>query len=256
VSAVILTYHAIEDGPPPLCVDPKTFRAHLDVIQRSEAEVLTVSELVEALRSEEPPERAVAITFDDGLRSVVTEAAPMLHARGMPATVFAVAGHLGRVNDWPTQPPGAPRRLLADAEALAALVDEGWEVGSHGYEHAPLEGADEALLEHELVASRRRLESVVEAPVTSFAFPYGALPDAAGAEAVRSVYSAACTTELRTLPSKPDPLALPRVEVHYVRRPELVERALYGYLNVYLRARGLGARARRMVRRDYATEKR
>jgi peptidoglycan/xylan/chitin deacetylase (PgdA/CDA1 family) len=253
MTAVILTYHAIEDGPPPLCVDPKTFRAHLEVIARSGAEVLTVSELVEALQRPDPPERAVAITFDDGFRSLVHEAAPMLHARGMPATVFAVAGHLGRENDWPTQPPGAPRRPLADADALAALVDEGWEVGSHGYDHAPLAGADEPLLERELIVSRRRLEAVVEAPVTTYAFPYGALPGAAGAQALRIAYSAACTTELRSVPASFDPFALPRVEVHYVRRPELIERALHGYLEAYLRVRGLGARARRMVRRDYAT---
>ena len=256
MTAVILTYHAIDDGPPPLCVDPKTFRAHLEAIGRTGAEVLTVSELVEALGGDEPPERAVAITFDDGLLSVVREAAPMLHARGMPATVFAVAGHLGRENDWPSQLPGAPRRPLADAEALAALVDEGWEVGSHGYGHAPLSEADDALLERELVASRHKLETVVEAPVTSYAFPYGALPDAAGLDAVRSAYSAACTTELRTVPSNPDPLALPRVDVHYVRRPELIERALHGYLDAYLWTRGLGARVRRAVRRDYATGER
>jgi len=82
VTAVILTYHAIEDGPPPLCVDPKTFRAHLDAIGRSGAEVLTVSELVEALGGDEPPERAVAITFDDGFRSVVREAAARPRSRG------------------------------------------------------------------------------------------------------------------------------------------------------------------------------
>jgi peptidoglycan/xylan/chitin deacetylase (PgdA/CDA1 family) len=256
VTALILTYHAIDDGPPAVCVDPKTFRAHLDAIARTGAEVLTVSELVEALGRDDPPERAVAITFDDGFRSVVREAAPMLHARGMPATVFAVAGHLGRENDWPSRLPDTPRRALADAEALAALVDEGWEIGSHGYAHAPLGAADDALLERELVASRRSLETVVDTPVTSFAYPYGVLPDAAGLEAVRGAYATACTAELRTVSSKADPVALPRVEVQYVRRPELIERALHGYLDAYLWTRGLGARVRRMVRRDYATGER
>jgi peptidoglycan/xylan/chitin deacetylase (PgdA/CDA1 family) len=252
VSALILTYHAVEDGPAPLCVDRKTFRSHLDVIGRSEAKVLTVSELAEALAAGRVPERAVAITFDDGFRSVVREAAPMLHARGMPATVFAVAGHLGGDNHWPTQPPRAPRLPLASAQALARLVDEDWEVGSHGFEHAPLAGAGASVLERELVASRRRLEEAVEGPVTSFAYPYGALPGPEGREAVGAAYEVACTTELGAIAAGADPLALQRVEIHYVRRPDLLARAIEGTLSVYLGARRLGARARRMVRRDYA----
>ena len=251
MSAVILTYHAIEDGPAPLCVDPKLFRAHLDVIGRSGAELLTVSELAERLVAGGPPERAVAITFDDGLSSVVEQAAPMLHARGIPATVFAVAGHLGAENDWPTQPPSAPRRKLASAAELAALVDEGWEIGSHGLEHAPLQGALESTLERELLVSRRRLEAAIDAPVTSFAYPYGALPDGEGRKVVERGYTVACTTELGTVGHDADPLALPRVEVHYVRRPDLLARSIEGTLSAYLGARRLGARARRMVRRDY-----
>lgn len=252
MSVVILTYHAVEDGPAPLCVGPKLFRAHLDAIAKSEATVLTVAELAERLAARALPERAVAITFDDGLHSVVEEAAPMLHARGMRATVFAVAGHLGGENDWPTQPARAPRRRLATGEELAKLVDEGWEVGSHGFDHAPLDGAEGSRLDRELSGSRRRLEELIEAPVTSFALPYGAPPSGAARELLASEYAVACTTELDGVGANADPLALPRVEVHYVRRPDLLARALDGSLSTYLHARRLGARARRLVLRDYA----
>ncbi|MGI8593479.1 MAG: polysaccharide deacetylase family protein [Solirubrobacteraceae bacterium] len=250
MTALILTYHAIEEGPAPLCVAPRVFRAHLDAIAGSGAEVLTVSELVE--RMDELPERAVAITFDDGFRSVVEEAAPLLDARRMPATVFAVAGHLGADNGWPTQPPNALRRPLASGAELAALVDEGWEIGSHGLDHAPLTGAAGVLLQRELVTSRERLEAIVHAPVRSYAYPYGALPGPEGRLAVEHEYAAACTTELGGVQNGADPHALPRLEVHYVRRPDLLGRALDGSLTTYLNARRLGARARRMIRRDYA----
>jgi peptidoglycan/xylan/chitin deacetylase (PgdA/CDA1 family) len=252
MSVLILTYHAVEDGPRPLCVAPRVFRSHLDAIAKSGATVLTIAELAERLAADALPERGVAITFDDGLRSVVEEAAPMLHARGMRATVFAVAGHLGGENAWPSQPARAPRRPLATAGELVALVDEGWEIGSHGFDHAPLDGAAGSRLDREVSASRRHLEEVIEAPVTSFALPYGAPPSAAGRDLLASEYAVACTTELDSVGARADPLALPRVEIHYVRRPDLLARALDGTLSTYLNARRLGARARRILRRDYA----
>ena len=176
----------------------------------------------------------------------------MLHARGMPATVFAVAGHLGADNGWPTQPPKAPRRPLASGDAIASLVEKGWEIGSHGLDHAPLTGAAGELLERELVISRVRLEETVQAPVRSYAYPYGALPGPEGRRAVEREYAVACTTELGEVGDGADPYALPRLEVHYVRRPDLLGRALEGSLSTYLGARRLGRRARRMIRRDFA----
>jgi peptidoglycan/xylan/chitin deacetylase (PgdA/CDA1 family) len=58
-----------------------------------------------------PPERAVAVTFDDGYRNVLTQAAPVLRDVGAPATVFVTTDFVvkGRML-WPD-------RLLA---ALAA----------------------------------------------------------------------------------------------------------------------------------------
>jgi hypothetical protein len=48
-----------------------------------------------------------------------------------------------------------------------------------------------------------------------------------------------------------DPHGIPRVDIHYLRRTELLRRALDGGLDAYLSARRLGARVRRLVRADY-----
>ena len=64
VTAVVLTYHAVEDGPAPLCVEPELFRAQLDCLVDVGAETLTISALAACLRDGSLPARAVAITFD------------------------------------------------------------------------------------------------------------------------------------------------------------------------------------------------
>lgn len=250
--ALILTYHAVEIGRAPLCVDPELFEAHADVISESGVRSLTIRELASELRSGELEGMSVAITFDDGFASVAEAAAPMLSARGLTATLFCVAGHLGRTNDWPSAHDGSYRSRLASASALGELAARGFEIGSHGLEHAPLAGAPDPTLARETADSRRALESLVGAPVTSYAYPYGALPGTPGRRHVEATYAAACTTRLRRVSRATDPHLLPRIDAHYLRRPELLQRALEGRLGGYFRARDLTARARRTIAKDYA----
>jgi peptidoglycan/xylan/chitin deacetylase (PgdA/CDA1 family) len=249
--ALILTYHAVEPGPPPLCIDPGLFRAHVDSLVDSGAHTLTLSELAAAAERDEIPERAVAITFDDGCASVARFAGPLLAERGLRATVFCVSGHLGGVTDWPTQPASVPVFELATAAELQELASIGIEIGSHGVEHFPLAFASEQRARQELLESKRALEQAVRVPVCSFAYPYGAPPSPAARALVPEAYSAACGGRVGAARPDSDRFALPRIDVHYLRRPELLGRAVTGGLRAYLRARGLGARARRLVKSDY-----
>ena len=251
--ALILTYHAVEAGRPPLCVDPALFEAHADAIAESGARSLTVRELAAELSAGDLQGTIVVMTFDDGFASVAETATPILRERGLAATVFCVGGHLGGTSDWPSARNGSHRSRLASASVLIDLARAGFEIGSHGSEHAPLAGAPDSLLRNEVSGSRRELEDAVGAPVTSYAYPYGAMPWTLGRALVAETYDAACTTVLHRVSGTSDPHALPRIDAHYLLKPELLQRALDGRLGAYFLARRLAARARRTVRKDYAT---
>jgi peptidoglycan/xylan/chitin deacetylase (PgdA/CDA1 family) len=250
--ALILTYHAIEAEPGPLCVAPELFREQLDEIVDSSARVVTISQLADMLRARALDEPIVSITFDDGFASVAETAAPLLAERGLTATVFCVAGHLGGRNDWPSARRGGFEARLADGAAVAELAQQGFEIGSHGSRHEPLVQDDELIVRREVVESQLRLEQVAGASVRAFAYPYGAPPSSAAARLVAETYGAACTTVLGPVTVASEIHFLPRVDVHYVRQAKLFEKALSGSLDLYLRARGIGARARRVLRKDYA----
>ncbi|HZA39249.1 MAG TPA: polysaccharide deacetylase family protein [Actinomycetota bacterium] len=87
----VILYHACEPTESPFIRDlgvntpPEEFAAHLDFLHRH-YQVVAVDELAAGTA---PPNAAV-ITFDDGYRSVLEHAAPLLEARGMPATVYLV----------------------------------------------------------------------------------------------------------------------------------------------------------------------
>jgi peptidoglycan/xylan/chitin deacetylase (PgdA/CDA1 family) len=155
------------------------------------------------------------------------------------------------VNDWPTQPSEAPRRPLMRASELAALAGAGHEIGSHGVEHAPLSVASGAALRREIVQSQELLEDAVGRAVRSFAYPYNALAGATGRDLVRATYDAACAGGLSTVRAGADPWRLARVDSHYLRRPELLRRAVTGDLDAYLLLRRVGARSRRLIAKDY-----
>jgi peptidoglycan/xylan/chitin deacetylase (PgdA/CDA1 family) len=243
--ALLLTYHAVESGAAPLCVEPGLFARHLDAIAASGADVLTVRELAAALRGGCPPAHAVVVTFDDGYASVVANAAPLLRERRIAATIFCVAGRLGGDSAWPSQARWAAARPLAGAADLAVLVEAWWEVGSHGVQHDVLSDA------RELAESRALLEAATGADVKSFAYPYGVVPPGAADALAAAGYEAACAARAGVVDADADPFFLPRVDAHYVRDPRVLRAVLAGRAGPYLRARAAAARMRRLVRKDY-----
>lgn len=99
---------------------------------------LFASEVVDALAGAEPlPDKAVALTFDDGLLSLETVGLPLFERYDARATVFAITGLTA---DGRTEPAGTgdAYRLLG-WDNLAALHDSGRvEIGSHGHRHNPV----------------------------------------------------------------------------------------------------------------------
>ncbi len=249
MSVLILTYHAIEAGPPPLHVPPDLFREHVDAIAESGQPLFTVSQVAEALREDRLPERGIAVTFDDGAASVVRNAAPLLVDRGIPATVFCVAGHLGRMSDWPSQRPRTPQFELAGAMEIAELASAGFEIGSHGLEHASLGEATDSVLRRELVESKDVLEQAAAVSVRAFAYPYGVVPPEDAL--VRSTYTCACATGFQPAGGNADLYALPRVDVHYIRSPDAYRSTLAGGQRRYLAARRIASNVRRAVTPDH-----
>lgn len=123
-SPTVLAYHACEDGDSPFIVGhryvltPEAFAAQLDFL----CEAYHVVDLAK-LEAGAPPDRAVAITIDDGLRSIFTRMLPTLRARGVPARVYLVTGVLNNAGlIWNHELAWALRMHPVEARSHAAAA--------------------------------------------------------------------------------------------------------------------------------------
>jgi len=118
--AAILLYHRVAaqtEG----AVDPARFAEHLAVL-RDAWRPLALDDLAAAVRAGDVPDRAVAVTFDDGYADSAHRAGPALRAAQLPATVFVATGYLesGRPFAWSEM----PRLLRAGAQRHDQLTLE------------------------------------------------------------------------------------------------------------------------------------
>ena len=116
-------------------------------------------------------DRVVAITFDDGYFDTVNEAAPILDRYGFVATVFAVAGLLGKRAEWDAG-YGGEMAPLANADQLLSLVDAGWEIGHHTISHAGLTRLSDDDIRREVIDGLDHLTNEFGMPVRTFAYPF------------------------------------------------------------------------------------
>jgi GT2 family glycosyltransferase/peptidoglycan/xylan/chitin deacetylase (PgdA/CDA1 family) len=224
---VVLGYHAIADlaGEGVLAeygVPPQRFAAQLDALRGGGWSFVDLDRLRAGLRGEgELPQRAILLTFDDGYENVLTEGAPLLASRGIPAVLFALTGKIGGRNDWDAPGPNGPQPLL-DEEGLRSLNGAGVSVQSHGASHRRTTELDRAGLEAELRGSRERLGSVGLAEPVAFAYPYGVWSPEVAAAVRDAGYELAFTVDPGVAGPGENPYALPRVEVLAADGPRTV----------------------------------
>jgi peptidoglycan/xylan/chitin deacetylase (PgdA/CDA1 family) len=213
-SSLVLCYHAVSHHwPSILAVTPDRLRDQLEFLVRHGYSGVTFSELVAG----EGAAKAVAITFDDGYRSVLDHGFPILSEFGFPATVFVPTSLVGLsgpmswsgIDKWEGGSHEAELTPMTWDE-LRSLRDAGWEIASHTQTHPKLPELGDEELRAELVTSREICTRELGSTCRSIAYPYGAFDDRVVAAARDAGYEAAGIVGL----GPAEPLRWPRVGVY------------------------------------------
>jgi len=207
----VLVYHGIApQARGRLVISAAAFGEQMRYLNAQGYRVVRLSDLVEftALRRQ-LPRRSVVLTFDDGYRSFLLYAYPVLKELGFPATLFVYTDYVG----------SGPNALGWDD--LRRLAGEGFEIEAHSKSHGDLRRTPTESSEQYL----RRMQAELGDPLASFehelgltprilAYPFGGY-DASLLQQVRDHgYVAAFSVYREANPSFADPLMLYRSQVY------------------------------------------
>jgi peptidoglycan/xylan/chitin deacetylase (PgdA/CDA1 family) len=219
VKLTILMYHRVEELPLDAVygtnfVRPARFAEQLTALGDWGYSSITFNDWLAYRDQRRPlPRRPLILTFDDGYRSVIDVAWPLVRAHKFHATTFLVTGQIGGTNAWD---PNERRTALLSADEVLTLRRDGMSFGSHTRTHRPLTHLSAATVDEELRASRRDLEDLLGEPMLTLAYPFNNQNRAVRAAARRAGYTAAVRGTGRMNPRATDPLALRRIRVDYL----------------------------------------
>ncbi len=184
----ILGYHKV--GPPGpeawetwYYVPEAVFAEQIAAVRQCGWEPIDAAALRSALDgASTPPDRAALVTFDDGYRSVLEFALPVLQQLACPAVLFVPTAFVGGTNEFDRDEE--PEESMCDWSELSELSRSGVSIQSHGVSHRTFSDLSDRDRRQELAGSKAQIEERLGAPVDLFAYPYG--DDADGHDEVRA----------------------------------------------------------------------
>ncbi len=221
----ILVYHSVGRRDHEMNVRPEDFREQMAWL----AEYCTPISLRDAMDGRS----GVAITFDDGYLDNLTEAAPVLNEFGIPATVYVVAGRLGRFLDHDA--PEEAARLMS-WDQVRELESTGVTIGAHTLSHARLSKCSESEQRDEIVGCARLMEDQLQHSIESFAYPFGTSADfnECSRGLVREAgFRCACSARYGVnVPGRIDSWALRRIWIDRTDSMAVFRRKVLGHLDL------------------------
>ncbi|ABZ74825.1 polysaccharide deacetylase [Shewanella halifaxensis HAW-EB4] len=171
-AAVILQYHHVSDSTPAVTsVTPAQFKEQMQYLAENNFNVVPLSTVVESIKAKKAlPAKTIAITFDDGYRSIANTAHPILKQYKFPYTLFVsvepILKEYGEMMSW---------------QQLITLSNEGAEIANHswGHEHLIRKNADEtdeqwlARIEENILRTEAEIVKATGQNLKMLAYPYG-----------------------------------------------------------------------------------
>jgi len=202
---------------------------------------VNLSEAVRRLLSRQPiPPRSLVLTFDDGLPSLLTHAAPVLAEHGFMATTFVVTGLVGRPPDWYRMPGPYRTTPLLDRAGLERLASMGWELHPHTHDHPVLPHLPLNVQADQIGRSRSLVQEWFGQGGAVLAYPFGQINADTKRAMKQCGMEAGLTLTFGSRHPIDDPYNWPRIGSAWFKASSLRQQlAVSGWLENYIALRGL-----------------
>ncbi len=222
---IVLLYHQFKPAGVPIpakyqwTLNEDVFEGEMKYIHDNGYHVVSLADLLRFLKHEITlPPGSVVITIDDGYKSAIVYAAPILKKYGYPWTFFIYPEFITT-----SESTGA-----ASWNDLLELQKEGVDIESHSMTHPHLQRHKQqiknvwhnltpeeydAWLTNETAGSKAVLEQRLGKPITAFAYPFGDYNPEVKAKVIAAGYKAILTVAGNPVHSTTDPLSIGRYTI-------------------------------------------
>ena len=224
INIPILMYHSVESMPKStvmrsLHMPPRKFKLQMWMLKKLGYKGLSLNKLKPYLDGEKRG-KVVGITFDDGYKNNLINAAPILLKYNFSATCFIVSERIGASNIWDLEKKITQRPLMSKNE-IKEWINLGMDIGAHSKTHPDLTSISFDKVKEELFDCKRDLEDFFKIPISGFCYPFGRLNESILNEVRNSGYSLAVTMQRGRVQRNTNIYNLPRIPVNHRTLPHL-----------------------------------
>lgn len=214
----ILMYHSIESMPRStnmrsLHVSPSKFKFQMFILKLLGYRGLSMKMLKPYLDGEKQG-KVVGITFDDGYRNNLINAAPILNKYGFSATCYIVSEKIGKSNVWDLE-KNITQRPLMNKNEIFKWIKSGMDIGAHSRTHVDLTTISSNEAHSEIFGCKVDLEKIFQLKIFDFCYPYGKFNDDIISIVNSAGYNLATSMHRGRVNKTSDFLALPRIPINY-----------------------------------------
>ena len=164
---VCFVYHRFgDDRYPSTNTSTSDFEAHLNYLKTNGFQVITLSQAIDYLKSDQSPKKTAVITVDDGFKSFYENGLPLLTKYDLTATLFINTKTVGSSDymNW---------------NEIKESSKSGIEIGNHTHSHSYFLNLPEndryTQFKNEINLSQQLIEEHTGIVPETFAYPYGEL---------------------------------------------------------------------------------
>lgn len=235
----ILTYHSIDNSGSIISVSPSRFKDHMRFLNEAEISSISLEEIIKCISTgKEFPKKSIAITFDDGFKSVYSDALPVLEEFGFTATIFLVAEKCGEDNQWDRQLKKIPHLNLLNREEIIEMSGKGIAFGSHTLRHPNLSILPMERVAEEITGSKSIIQKLLKKGTLFFAYPYGDESKKIK-DIVKKEFHGACSNKMGYVTLKSDIYSLPRIEMYYFSQNNFFRYIETSFFPSYIKLRSI-----------------
>ena len=214
---IILLYHSVGDSL--WSISPESFKEQMEWL-KSNVHLTNLDSILNFNNEDNKKKNhiEVAVSFDDGYKSLVSNVLPIVKKLKIKPSVFINTSCIKENYSLRSDPNMGhyPCEIFMNWEDVRNLHQEGWIIGSHGCNHYDLTKLDSSVIDKELHLSKNIIEKNLNKSCIHFSYTFGKYNKNLFSKVINSGYKYCYTAIHKPIISGFNRYLIPRINIENV----------------------------------------